>query len=206
MLKKEPVCLSRCARRGHLAAPLLLALVLFLRALPTAAEPTSRFYVDLFTGVMTENRYHDVFLPSKLDLADSGLLGVGIAWERQIASSRFHFGAQLQAVAHAGRQDHFEFNLPLIIRYVPRNPVPRWLKSTSFGLGLSHATKIPQVELDRTGDSQRNFFYWLAEIEVSTANPNTDMFFRLHHRSDGYGYFEADGGSTALSFGWRMPF
>lgn len=194
------------AIRAPLALSLITALAVMVRAVPSTAEPSSRTYVDVFTGIMTENRYHDVFLPSRLDLADSALLGLGIGWERQIASSRFHFGAQLHAVAHAGRQDHFEFNLPLIIRYVPRNPVPAWLKSTSFGLGLSHATKVPQVELDRTGESQRNFVYWLAEIEVSTPNPGADIFFRLHHRSDGYGFFEADGGSTALSFGWRMPF
>jgi hypothetical protein len=71
---------------------------------------------------------------------------------------------------------------------------------------VSHATKIPQVELDRTGESQRNFAYWLAEVETVGPNPDQSLFFRLHHRSDAYGLYSAKGGSTALSFGLRIEF
>ncbi|NNE54151.1 MAG: hypothetical protein HKN30_17315 [Sulfitobacter sp.] len=168
-----------------------------------SAEQDQRWYLDRFAGIMSENRWHEVFDPSRAKFADSGLLGVGLGWERQIGKSRFHFGVQGQAVVHFGRQDHFEFNVPVILRYVPRNPVPRWLKSASFGLGLSYATKVPQVEVDRTGESQRTFAYWLTELEFDTALPDSSLFVRLHHRSDAFGAFEADSGSTAVSFGWR---
>lgn len=170
-----------------------------------AANPVERVYYDGFAGVMTENRWHDVFDPSRARLAGSGLLGVGIGWERQIAQSRFHFGVQLQAVAHAGKQDHFEFNVPVVLRYVPRRPKPRSLKSVAFALGLSHATKVPQVEVDRTGESQRTFAYWFAELEFAFPDPDKNLFMRLHHRSDAYGAFEADSGSTAITFGLRIP-
>lgn len=195
-----------CIAAGYLRLASLIFALVFGVASTAVSDPAGRFYVDGFLGVMTENRFHEVFDPSKLDLADSGLLGVGIGWERQIADSRFHLGFQFQAVAHAGRQDHLEFNLPVVIRYTPRRPVPRWLKSTSFGLGLSHATKVPQVEVDRTGESQRTFAYWLAEVEMKLPDPQRSMFVRLHHRSDAYGAFDANGGSTALSVGWRMGF
>ena len=201
---KHPFSLRRLVR-GVLIVQ-LSAMAIIFSASASGAESRHRFYFDTFAAVMTENRFYEVFDPSELKLANSGLLGVGIGWDRRISNSRFHFGVQFQAVAHAGRQDHLEFNLPLVLRYTPPHPVPRWLKSASFGLGLSHATKVPQVELDRTGESQRTYAYWLTEVEVSMPRSDNSMFFRLHHRSDAYGAFEANGGSTALAFGWRVPF
>ncbi|MFC6638044.1 hypothetical protein GV827_07370 [Sulfitobacter sp. JBTF-M27] len=200
----QPFCFGRYMRAFWIMQ--ISAIAILLNVSAASAESRHRFYFDTFAGVLTENRFYEVFDPSELKLASSGLLGVGIGWERQISDSRFHLGLQFQAVAHAGRQDHLEFNLPVVLRYVPPRPVPRWLKSASFGLGLSHATKVPQVELDRTGESQRTFAYWLAEVEVSLPRSDNSMFFRLHHRSDAYGGFEANGGSTALAFGWRVPF
>ncbi|MEW9920782.1 hypothetical protein AB2B41_14295 [Marimonas sp. MJW-29] len=190
----------------RLARISVFALAAFLAGLPGYADETRRLYLDAFGAVLTKNTFEQAVDPFAVEFADSYLIGVGIGWERRIARSRFHFGAQFQAVAHAGRQDHFEFNLPLVLRYVPPDPWPRWLESASFGLGLSHATKVPQVEIDRTGESQRTFAYWLAELEIDTGHPENTMFVRLHHRSDAFGAFEAESGSTALSVGWRMPF
>ncbi|WP_432816898.1 hypothetical protein [Sulfitobacter sp. JB4-11] len=199
---RKNVDLRRLGWKGAIA----FCAVLLTGVAACAADPSERVYIDRFAGVMTQNRWHDVFDPSRVQLADSILLGVGIGWQRQIAQSRFHFGIEVQAVAHAGRQDHFEFNLPVVLRYVPRRPFPRQLKSAAFALGLSHATKVPQVELDRTGESQRTFAYWFGELEFSLPDPQNSLFLRLHHRSDAYGFFDADSGSTAVTFGLRVPF
>ena len=170
------------------------------------AKAEGSWYYTGYLGVMTENRWHEVFSPGDLDLADSGLAGVALGWDRQIGTSRFSYGFELQALGHFGRQDHFEFNLPFIIRYTPDNPFPRRLKSMAFGLGLSHATKIPQVEIDRKGRSQRNFVYWMADAEFTLPRPDTSLFFRLHHRSDGYGIYDVSSGSTGIVLGWRRSF
>jgi hypothetical protein len=171
-----------------------------------AANAQGKWYYTVFFGVMTENRWHEVFSPGDLQLAASDLVGLGIGWDRQIAASRFRYGFEMQALRHFGRQDHYEFNLPIVLRYVPANPVPRWLKTVAFGIGVSHATKVPQVEIDRKGESQRNFVYWMADVQFVQRRPGTSVYFRLHHRSDGYGLYDVSSGSTALVLGWLSEF
>ena len=182
----------------------LFALVYLLSVGPTKAD--SGWYYTGFLGVMTENRWHETLTPGQLKLADSHLAGLGLGWDRQIGTSRFSYGFELQTVGHFGRQDHFEVNLPLILRYTPDHPVPQQLQSLAIGLGLSHATKIPLVELDRKGASQRNLVYWMAEIEFALREVESNMYFRLHHRSDGYGFYDVSSGSTGLVVGWRTSF
>lgn len=185
---------------------LLATLLVLYAALGTVANAEDRRYYTGFAGIMTSNRWHEVFDFGELDLVDSGFVGVGIGWDRQIGDSRFSYGIEIQGIRHFGHQDHFEFNLPLILRYTPSRPFPRRLNSLAFGLGPSHATKIPQVEIDRKGASQRNFVYWLAEAEFTTNLPKANLYFRLHHRSDGYGLFKVSSGATALVLGLRHSF
>ena len=175
-------------------------------AFVNAAQAEDRRYYSGFTGTVTTNRWHEIFDPGKLDLAGSGLLGVGVGWERQIRDSRFSYGFEAQAVGHFGHQDHFEFNFPVILRYTPNRPFPRRLESAAFGIGLSYATKIPQVEIDRKGASQKSYVYWMAEAGFATNLPDAKVYFRLHHRSDGYGLFKVSSGSTALVLGLRRSF
>ncbi|TMM54512.1 hypothetical protein [Sulfitobacter sabulilitoris] len=191
--------LATCARRG-------VTVIAVLLALPGQPEAQERRYVDLFAGQMTTNKFYQAVDPTSVDFADSWFLGAGFGWERPIGASRFDWGLQAQIVGHAGRQDHFEVNVPVIIRYRPRDPWPRWVESTAFGIGVSHATKTPQVEIDRRGESSRSFVYWMAEIEIAHPRPGSSVIARLHHRSDGYGLYDAEGGSSALVIGWRMSF
>ncbi len=171
-----------------------------------AAQNEVRRYYSGFAGAMTEGRWHEALRPGRLEFAESGLIGGTIGWERRIGTSRFSYGIEAQVVGHFGRQDHFEFNLPVTLRYHPERPLPRALSSAAFGVGVSHATKVPQVEIDRRGASQRNYVYWMGELEFATRRPGRTAFVRLHHRSDGYGLYEASSGSTAWVFGLRMSF
>lgn len=182
-----------------------LSAVLMLIGTLAQADPDHRFYFDRFAGVMTEGVWEQALNPFEADFADSALVGVGFGWDRRLGQGRFRFGAEVQAVAHAGRQDHFEVNAMAVLRYLPPNPVPRRFESFAFGLGLSHASEVPQVEIDRSGASQRTFVYWYGELEFDLPDVDNSAFLRLHHRSDGYGFFETDSGSTAITIGLRVP-
>lgn len=171
-----------------------------------SAQSDGRWYKTVFGGNMTANRSYEVFFPADLDLVGSQLIGVGVGWDRRIGQSRFSYGFEAQAIRHFGRQEHYEFNLPVLVRYAPKRPVFKRLKTVSFGIGVSHATEIPQVEIDRKGASQRNFVYWMADAEFSLPRRDTSWFFRLHHRSDGYGTYDVSSGSTALVLGLRKDF
>lgn len=183
----------------------VLALATSLTAhLPANAE--GRWHATGFVGSMTTNEWEKVFDPSRLEFAVSTLMGVAVGWDRPIGDSRYSFGFEAQAVGHLGRQDHLEFNLPVVLRYTPPQPRPMRFKSAAFGIGASHATKIPQVEIDREGESLRNLIYWMAEVEFTRPQPDESMYLRLHHRSDGFGLLKVSSGSTGLALGWRKTF
>ncbi|MFL4471020.1 hypothetical protein ACERZ8_14430 [Tateyamaria armeniaca] len=153
---------------------------------------------------MTTNTWHEAITPGQTDLAGSSILAAGVGWDRPIGTSRFRFGIEAVLLGHTGRQDLFELSVPLTLRYETLRD--RGLTSLAAGLGLSYASKIPQVEIDRSGNSQRLFVHWMAELEFATRRPDVTGFFRMHHRSDGYGLFEVDSGSTGLLVGVRQAF
>ncbi|WP_415402749.1 hypothetical protein [Tateyamaria sp. SN3-11] len=170
----------------------------------TSARESGNWAVSALAGTLTTGSWHEAINPGKLDFADSYMLGGALSWERPIGASRFQFGVEAQLLAHVGRQDHFELNVPVVLRYVPETT--RGISSVAAGLGLSYASKIPQVEIDRNGASQRLFVYWMAEVEFPLAHPDRSALIRLHHRSDGYGIFDVDAGSTGFVFGLRHRF
>ena len=172
----------------------------------TPAQAEGRWHATGFVGTMTENEWEKVFDPSQLKFAGSNLIGIALGWDRPTGDSRYSIGFEAQAVGHFGRQDHLEFNLPLVLRYTPSQPRAFRFKSVAFGIGPSHATKIPQVEIDRKGDSQKNLIYWMAEVEFTRPQPDQSLYFRLHHRSDGFGLLKVSSGSTGLVLGWRKSF
>ncbi|MEQ9038425.1 MAG: hypothetical protein RIE24_08740 [Silicimonas sp.] len=182
-------------------SPLLVSL-----ACAAAAQPREGPSVTVFAGQMTDNHWEQTFRPWEIDLLDSWFVGVGAGYEWPTRHPRIALGLEGQAVAHFGRQDHLEFNLPVIFRYYPENPFPPALESVAFGLGLSTATQDPQTEIDRDGETSKTLVYWMGEFEFRLPRPDTTLSFRLHHRSDAYGVFATDSGSNALAFGFRHRF
>ena len=191
---------SICRR---ICAVLALAISLTSHA-PASAE--GQWHATGFVGTMTMNEWEKVFDPSALEFAGASLIGVAVGWDCPIGDSRLSIGFEAQAVGHFGRQDHFEFNIPLVLRYTPPQPRAFRFKSAAIGIGVSHATKIPQVEIDREGESQRDLIYWMAEVEFIRPKPDESVYFRLHHRSDAFGLLKVDNGSNGLVLGWRKSF
>ena len=181
-----------------------LVFVLVILVAPGQARSDGQWYASGVVGIMTEGTWYEIVKPDVLTFADSYMVGGAIGRDRAIGTSRFRFGTEVQLLVHFGRQDHFELSVPLTLRYVPRRN--RRIRSVAAGVGLSYASKIPQVEIDRNGASQRLFVHWLAEMEFGLPDPDASLFFRMHHRSDGYGVFEVDAGSTGFLFGYRKRY
>jgi len=187
--------------RFNLAMAAVFA-ALLLAAGPARAE--AQWYASGSIGTLTEGSWHDALIPNDVEFADSHMLAAAVGRERPVGDSRFALGVEAQLIAHAGTQDHFELSIPLTLRYRPNRAGP--VASYAGGLGLSYATQVPQVEIDRNGASQRLFVHWLAEVEFALPSPDRTAFVRLHHRSDGYGLFEVDAGSTGYLIGLRKRF
>ena len=155
----------------------------------------------VFGGIHVAQNWEEVFAdPANIEWRDSFLLGAAYGREWDTRFSAVTLGFELQALKHAGEQDHFEFNLPAFLRLHPPEPVP--VRSFGFGLGLSYATEVPEVEVLRKGQSQQLLFYWAIEAEFGRKDALA-TFVRLHHRSDGFGFFETDTGSNFLVVGLR---
>ena len=153
------------------------------------------------------------FLSSPLNMTflRSGLTGVslevplGAAAEFRLGS--LQMGIEAQIVRHSGLQLHWEFNLPITLRWRPTTPYFGMVDGFGLGIGPSHATRAPVVEASRhrSGFSARSIVYWHIELEHRpTRTPGTSAFWRLHHRSDAFETFGPGGSSNVLAMGLRF--
>ncbi len=157
-----------------------------------------------FGGVMTDNTWEDViFETGSLTFRDAGAVGASVSREWPLGRAGF-VGLEAAALQHFGEQTHQEVSAPVYLRSV--RPEPALIPNLAYGLGLSYATRVPEVEVDRTGESQRLLAYWFIELEFGGAQARTRPFFRLHHRSDAFGVFPNDTGSNLLLLGLRRDF
>ncbi len=170
------------------------------------SQPAEGPSVVLFGGQMTDNHWEETLAPWEIDLLGSYLIGVGVGYEWTMGLPRTSIGLEAQMVAHFGRQDHIEFNLPLVLRYYPERPLLPALNSLAFGIGLSTATKDPQTEVDRDVETTKTLVYWMGELAFRLPSEDRELIFRIHHRSDAYGVFPNDSGSNALAVGIRWRF
>lgn len=162
--------------------------------------------LSVFAGQMTDDGWETIVLkPSETEWIDSYLAAAVIGRDWTVWNPRLRFGIEGQLVKHWGEQDHVEISVPLTIRYRALDP---WIpvQGASFGLGLSYASEVPQVEVDRKGDSQKWLAHWYAELEFGKPDWTVYPFLRLHHRSDGYVIADFDTGSNGVVFGLRYPF
>ncbi|MFD2739333.1 hypothetical protein ACFSUD_07135 [Sulfitobacter aestuarii] len=162
--------------------------------------------LSVFAGQMTSNHFEELFRPGDVDFVDSQLLGIALAQDWPLGDSRWTWGIELQLLRHFGLQDHWEANLPLILRYHPERPFSRLLESVAFGVGASFASDVPEVEIRNDGDSRHSLVYWLLEAEFTAPRAGDSLFLRLHHRSDAFGALQPEAGSNAVVVGYRWSF
>lgn len=116
---------------------------------------------------------------------------------------------------HSERQDHWEFNAVLILRW-NEFPWDRYL-DTSFavGEGLSYATEYPPIEKDYHAmmfgleDQVSKLLNYLSfELTFGVPKlPPWNVFIRIHHRSGIYGLInDVNGGSNYMGAGVRYDF
>lgn len=186
------------------AASLVCAALFGLPSTGTASESLgSRTSWSVFSAVMTDDRWEDVLWPSSgIETRDSYLLGGSLSREWSMGSFGFA-GVESGLYRHAGEQDLWEISVPLYVR--SQRPEPGYIPNLALGLGLSYTSRVPEVEVDRKGESQNLLLAWFIELEFRS-HAQTRPYFRLHHRSDGFGFLDVDSGSNAVGIGLRRDF
>ena len=189
--------------RNTLSALLTLALISSIGQVSAQEKPWT---ITAFSGRMTDQNWETSIVPWKTHFVDSGLIGVGIGRDWALRNPRFSLGFEAQIVQHFGRQDHWETNVPIVLRFRPDWKWPERLESLAFGIGVSYAAKVPKLEIDLDGSSSQTLVYWMGELEFDVGLDNSTLVTRIHHRSDAYGLLPVNAGSNALVLGLRWSF
>ena len=159
--------------------------------------------------ISSEVGWEDILIdPVGAKYVDAYLVAVALA--RPYAAFRdgaLVLEAEGQAVYNFGEQHHWEFNLvPIVARWQRFPWSHRVATSAAFGLGLSYATEVPDVEVEIEGQSEQWLVYWMAEVTAGPVDAPWAVTLRLHHRSVAYGLMGEKGGMNAVGFGLRYRF
>lgn len=163
------------------------------------------FYVARISGV---NAWHDLVTePNHSEFVDAW---VAVAALSQVVSrhrdGRLTWEVEGQVGYNFGDQSQWELNAAI---------GPRWhdfpwnhavATSVAFGIGLSLASEVPEVEVELEGDSEKLLVYWSAELSLGPPQEDWAVLLRLHHRSGAFGLVADDGGMNAIGLGVRFTF
>ena len=169
------------------------------------ADPDPANAVALFAGRLTDQVWEESINPWEVEFRDSEIVGLALS-RRLWRSGGLSLEIEGQVGRYFGVQEHWEFNLPLAVRW-DRFPWDETVDTSfAWGIGASYATEVPEEEVARNGTSKRLLIYWMAEIEAGPPGSAWSGIFRLHHRSDGFGAIPDGSGSNVLALGIRRRF
>jgi hypothetical protein len=191
-------------------AILILTLFLLLTASHALADGGSQernFAASLYFGAMTDDNWRQS-ISGQADFVDSHIVVGALSWTFYRPENRM-WSLELEGnvAQHFGIQDHTEFNAPILTARWEYFPWDKCLDtSLAFGFGPSFATEVPEQEKRQEGSSEEVLLFWHIEAEVGLPDTGWSSFFRLHHRSTGYGLMAEHGGGNILCLGLRYAF
>jgi hypothetical protein len=193
-----------CLRTQSIAIILLLS-PLMPTHVALGSEAAWTVYAARISSV---NAWHDLVTDaSNAEFVDAYIAVAALSRElRRYREARLSIQVEAQAAYNFGDQEHWELNFAAGPRWhaFPWNDVVA--TTAAFGLGLSMASEIPDVEVKLEGSSERLLIYWMAEITLARPNNPWSVSLRLHHRSPAFGLLGDDGGMNALGVGLRRVF
>ncbi|MBM4180012.1 MAG: hypothetical protein FJ209_00465 [Betaproteobacteria bacterium] len=200
---------ARSAGRGIANAGCIILAGLFAFSSHATAQERilpRDYALTVYAGKLTDSVWEDTFA-SDTRLLDSRLLVAALSRTLHRApSGDYSWEVEGQIGKHSGMQDHWEFNLLGALRW-HRFPWSDTLRSSAaFGLGLSHASEVPEVESMLKGESEKLLAYWYMEVTLGPRDSDWQASLRLHHRSTAFHLLGDAGGSNALTLGIRYEF
>ncbi len=164
------------------------------------------FYV---AQISSEDRWENVFFnPLFSSYVDDYLLVAALSKRYALLwDGALQLEAEGQVAYVFSDQHYWQLNAaPIVMRWqqFPWNHTVA--TSAAFGLGLSYATQLPELEVELEGASKQLLVYWVAELTAGPPEGSWALTLRLHHRSVAYGLFGDEGGMNALGLGVRYTF
>lgn len=189
-----------------------IALAASIISLPTFAQnaaPSSDRNVFMFGGRMGAGHMYEMFNPFGVPYEDTAIVGIGYQQFFAEPIKDVRLGLEVGAAARIGAQTTGELWGGVVGRYDGWSGQGLRI-SPSLTFGLSVVDQTAGIEAQRAagdGLSGDILFYLSPEISFSTeANPNTEVFWRLHHRSGAWNSFGGGGSANATTVGLRTSF
>jgi hypothetical protein len=181
----------------------LLLLVPSTEARPAERDGPWSFFA--YGGKWSDNRFNEI-IRGQTQMGRSYVWAVGLT--RRIHDWRDSLQAEgeMNVAGHTGRQDHFEVNTAVSMRW-HAFPWDGYVATTlAYGLGLSHAFARPPLEEEPRRRATRMLIFMPAELTFGPPSSRRSpwrLLLRIHHRSGAFGFFKDAGGSNFISLGLR---
>lgn len=207
-----PFCHRNSRRIRALAAAFgLLTVAMIAASGPASASEPGRFQLAVYGGKAAEDRLIEILTRYNTGFIDSRLVALAPSWIHG-EGKNIRREIEGQIVRHWGLQDHWEFNLAYVLRWM-NFPWDHYVDTRfAVGGGVSWATEVPFIEprAKELGleESTRLLGYLMVEWEFAPPRDSQwSGFVRLHHRSGAKGIFDdVNGGSNFVTLGMRYRF
>lgn len=176
----------------------------------TATPPDLNRKVFIMGGRMAETDMGQTLFPFTASYEDTIVLGAGYQEFFAEPFEHFRLGVELGAAARIGSETTTEIWGGVVGRYegfVIDNAL-RVTPSLTFGASLVSDTMGTEAEREaHDGLPGDLLFYFSPEISLSTLeHPESEVFWRLHHRSGAWNSFGGGGSANATMIGIRTSF
>jgi hypothetical protein len=171
--------------------------------------PVGKWALTVYAGVGTDGGIGDI---SGLHPEFNDAYMLDVACSRELIrwwQDRVALEVEGQVAQHFNKQDHFECNLLLALRWLrfPWNHVVR--TSFAVGEGVSYASSVPEISRERSPDKTSKWLnYMMYELELAPPQQKHWSFVaRIHHRSGVRGLYNGvKRGSNIIGAGVKYRF
>ncbi len=188
-----------------------LFLVAMLGVPSHARAESGDFHLGVYGGKAAKERMLDILTRYNTGFIDSYLVAIAPGYVFRRGPNTRH-EVEGQVVYHWGEQNHWEFNVAYLLRWMTF-PWDQYVDTrVAVGAGVSWATEVPFIEprAKELGEQESTQLLGYVAVEIELAPPRESAwsgFIRLHHRSSAYGLFDdTRGGSNFITLGTRYHF
>ncbi len=190
--------------RVHIA---ILTLALAPVGRVAASEPSAdhAWSLAVYAGPHTSTRFVEI-IQGHTEIRRSYVAALTATRPIHVHEGYAQWEVEAQVAQHAGKQHHTELNAALLLRWTRFPWNDRVRTGVALGIGPSFASKTPQIERDRGGETSRRLAAMPFEIAVGPASGHWDGILRVHHRSGVFDLVSRGTGSNFVALGFRRYF
>ena len=175
-------------RRTYVIILLFCGLTFGLSNPVQADEPQKPWAATIYSAFLSGNSLQDIADLSAEYENSATLLVLSLARHFATVSDDLQLEWEGQLVQHMGDQKHQEINALATTRWLSFPWDKKLDTSAAFGIGLSYATDVPELEQQNHSEAAKLLAYLLFEVEVSPESwDDYSLVIRTYHRSNAVG-------------------